>query len=127
MKSLREQLAGKCRHYTGTRVSLKCKAGMVYDEVMQIGKLGVLGCLCRLPCGGDKTKETLPCEKYSPFTEDEIDEQVKEFERHEELLAKGLSPCCKAAIDYSQVIKEGRHKGHGGRYCSKCKKVVFWV
>lgn len=40
---------------------------------------------------------------------------------------KNSSACCNAPIDYSRVIKTGRHKGHGGRYCSKCGKCVFWV
>lgn len=127
MKSLREQIKGECEHFIGVRDNKKCKAGMVYDEVMQVGKLGVLGCMLRLPCHGDKTKQTLPCEKYSPLSEAKIDQIVKEFERRDELLLKGLSFCCEAPIDESQVIKEGRHKGHGGRFCSKCKKVVFWV
>ena len=44
-----------------------------------------------------------------------------------ELIAKGFSPCCEAPIDKSRVIAEGRHKGHGARFCSKCKKVVYMV
>jgi hypothetical protein len=38
-----------------------------------------------------------------------------------------LSSCCNAPYDESHVIKEGRHKGHGIRYCSKCGRPLFMV
>lgn len=41
--------------------------------------------------------------------------------------ARGVSPCCNAPIDSSRVITSGRHRGHGPRICSKCKKLLFFV
>ena len=37
------------------------------------------------------------------------------------------SPCCSVPIDESAVITDGKYKGHGPRYCSKCRAVLFLV
>jgi len=42
-----------------------------------------------------------------------------------DLILRGISPCCKAPIDESKVIPRGKYKGHGPRYCSKCRKCVL--
>jgi hypothetical protein len=60
------------------------------------------------------------------MTQEEKQEEA-DFEKRWELIKSGKSPCCSAPIDESRVIKSGRHKGHGGRFCSQCGKVVFWV
>jgi hypothetical protein len=67
------------------------------------------------------------CDDYSPHTQRELDEQDARFARGFELIARGLSPCCEALLDMSQVITSGAHKGHGPRICSKCRKVVMVV
>ena len=38
-----------------------------------------------------------------------------------------LTYCCRAKIDESQVVKSGRNKNHGPRYCSRCRKFLFIV
>lgn len=46
------------------------------------------------------------------------------------MLAKiesGVSPCCDAPLDLSRVIQSGPRKGHGKRFCSKCRRWVFTV
>jgi hypothetical protein len=132
MGNITKQLRGKCKHFTGT-VEKQCKAGMVYDEVIKRKELGDIGCMLRLPCTGKavgsitRDNAVLPCDKYCAFTEAEIEQEQKDWDRTLELLIKGLSPCCGAEIDTSHVITEGKHKGHGQRFCSKCHKVVFIV
>jgi hypothetical protein len=42
-------------------------------------------------------------------------------------MKRNVSSCCEAPIDESQVITEGQFKGHGPRYCSKCKRCVYMV
>lgn len=42
-------------------------------------------------------------------------------------IGAGLSPCCGAPIDTSRVIKTGRHKNHGPRFCSECRRCCFMV
>ena len=60
----------------------------------------------------DKTETTIP------------EEEVKQ---HIEKMMKDISPCCDAPLDKSRVITSGRYKGHGPRFCSKCKNVVYFV
>lgn len=45
-----------------------------------------------------------------------------------ERLDLSVSWCCQAPIDESRVISaKGRHNGHGPRYCSRCKQLLFRV
>jgi hypothetical protein len=57
-----------------------------------------------------------------PTSEDEA-----KFKRSMDLMHKGLSSCCEAPFDTSQVIKGGKYKNHGPRFCSKCRKLCFMV
>jgi len=101
----------RCRHFNGIQ-NEKCEAGLEYPDPRE------------LPC----LKEgNAVCEKYSSFTAEELAEQEKEFKRQMDLLMQGLSSCCEAPIDTTQVIQSGRYKGHGPRICSKCRKLVFRV
>jgi len=50
-----------------------------------------------------------------------------EEDRDLAMIAKGMSNCCNAPLDCSHVIRSGSYEGHGPRFCSKCKRVVFWV
>ncbi len=136
--TIREQLTGKCKHYTHSREMTKykdvlCKAGVSYYELMRIDELGTQGCMARIPCYGNKAGTIVrgimveTCEKYEPLTEEEIQKQIDGIKETEDMLTKDISPCCKALIDKSQVIKEGRYKNHGPRYCSKCHRVVYMV
>jgi len=99
--------AAKCRHFTGTMNRL-CTSKIEYpkDEV----------------CWGENY-----CDGYSPLTIEELKDKDVEMQRHMELMRQGLSSCCEAPFDTSQVITEGRHKNHGPRFCSKCKRLCFMV
>lgn len=58
------------------------------------------------------------------------DEEKKgnaEAERVIACLERGVSPCCEAPLDLSHVIKSGRYKGHGKRFCSQCRRWVGTV
>lgn len=103
-----------CRHYNGV-FGGACKAGIEKQKPLK-------GCL---------SKEETKCDKYESFTPEEIKQRELEDKKIAEdtikMLKDNLSPCCNVDIDKSAVIKEGAHKGHGGRYCSKCKKLLFWV
>jgi len=103
----------RCRHFNGLRND-NCEAGIKYN----------FSNFMRLTCWGEDEGS---CEMYSPFSAEELAQQEVEFERHMDLLRQGLSGCCEAPIDTSQVIAAGRHKNHGPRFCSKCKKVMFIV
>jgi hypothetical protein len=46
---------------------------------------------------------------------------------HLTLRAQGLSSCCQASVDRSQLIQAGRWKGSGWIYCSKCRAAVSHV
>lgn len=67
------------------------------------------------------------CDAYEAMTEAQVAAKEAARERSMRLLANNLSSCCEAEIDASQVIPSGRHKGHGPRFCSKCRRVVLWV
>lgn len=138
MKSIREQLTGRCKHVTSEPSKyrdkkIKCKAGVSYYELAKIDELGSFGCGLRNPCGGKKpgsidNGETIQlCEKYESLSEQEIQKRIDDFKRSDRLMMQGLSSCCEAPIDESRVITEGQHKNHGPRFCSKCKKLVFMV
>jgi hypothetical protein len=107
-----------CRHYEGTIHTL-CGAKINWREAH--GNV--------LPCIGEKGDNA--CREYLRFTKEELLKQEQEIEeavnRTKKMLENKKSPCCNADIDESRVIKSGRHNGHGGRYCSKCGKCLFWV
>lgn len=133
MKSLREQLTGKCKHIGGSLnkgaddPSEVCKAGVSYYELMKIDTLGIFGCCCRVPCGGSTGEKINDCEKYQPLTDQEIQAKLDEWKETKRCLSENISRCCKAALDESHVIKDGPHAGHGPRYCSKCHTLAFRV
>jgi len=98
---------------------------------MQIDELGREGCMLRLPCRG-ATGETRgisvnECDRYEPVTEEQIQAELKQWDETKACIFSGISSCCKAPLDESQVITEGPRKNHGRRFCSKCGKLVFMV
>lgn len=132
MKTFREQLIGKCKHFNGIS-NKRCRIDVAYDDIANVKELGITGSAMRIPCMGAPAgtvrglNTVLPCEKYSPRTDAEMQAEADEWERVKGLMSKGLSPCCESTLDTSQVIKTGTYKGHGPRFCSKCKKTVFMV
>jgi hypothetical protein len=139
MKTLKEQLTGKCRHFNGqlsqglSDTKITCKAGVVFYDLCKVKELGLTGSALRHPCGGRKAGSknegeiVQECTKYSPLTEEEIQAEIEEWEHSKKCFEQGISSCCEAPIDESRVIREGHHEGHGPRYCSKCKRLVYMV
>ncbi len=139
MGTVREQLTGKCINFTPDLhkglddKSVKCKAGVSYYDLCKVKECGLTGCGLRYPCLGAEIGSTRhgqivePCSKYLPMSDEEIQSRVDEWKKVTDCLGKNISPCCNAEINESRVIKKGKYKGHGPRYCNKCKKVVFMV
>jgi hypothetical protein len=67
------------------------------------------------------------CDLYEEPTAEEIQGEQAEWDEAMALMNRGISPCCRAPIDESEVIRGGPHDGHGRRTCSKCGEVVFLV
>ena len=106
-----------CKHYRAVSFEC-CKVDIPYDTFKRPGAF-------KLPCVQDD--DAPECPQFELRSAEEIAAMRAAMEKRMDLLAKGLSGCCEAALDESQVIKEGRHKGHGTRFCSKCRKVAFMV
>jgi hypothetical protein len=110
-----------CRH--GTALSRgRCEVGVCYKDVRSDDD--IFQGLQRYPCFGIGADT---CTRYEPRTPEEIAESEAQAKRRTDLINRGLSFCCEAPIDESHVVKEGRHAGHGPRYCSKCRDLVFLV
>lgn len=130
----------KCRHFNGT-VNKRCAAGVEYAtvnihhdavryrHVRPNGRVDAhaYSMSGSIPCSAKWNFGGATCEHYSPPTEAEIAAKQAERERAHDLMIKGLSDCCEATINESQVIREGKHKGHGPRRCSKCGRCMFVV
>ena len=121
---------GKCKHFNGTQHK-QCKAGVSYDTVHLKHEPMVCGhghaISGSLPCHEKWNPGGATCEKRELPSQEEVAEQEREDERHDDLMRRGLTSCCEAPIDKSQVIVAGPHKGHGPRYCTKCGRCVFIV
>ncbi len=109
-----------CRHFNGI-TNRECGAGIKYNSFPGSTKYGPKNRPCFAEDGSP------PCETYAPWTAEELVEQDRKMQRKMDLMRQGLSSCCEAPFDENRVIREGRHKGHGPRYCSKCRKLVFMV
>lgn len=107
----------RCRHFNGIQ-NKQCRAGIAYSEV--VSKISLF------PCFADEGAKC--CASYAEPTPDEIQHSQIETQRIASLFIRGLSSCCIAPLDMSQVIPKGQpHAGHGPRICSKCRKVAFIV
>jgi len=101
----------KCRNWKGLNFKdRKCKVGIEYESPVKV-------------CLGKGGK----CEKYETYTKKELKKQDEDMKKTIDLVVKGLSPCCGAEVDHSHQIPDGRHKGHGPHYCSKCRKLAYYV
>lgn len=114
MRSREEQKARrdrKCRHFNGIQNGM-CESKITYPANHYI-------------CFGQGGEEE--CGGYNPLTAEELEKKEAETQRHMDLMRKGLSGCCEAPFDTSQVITKGQFKNHGPRFCSKCKRLCFMV
>ena len=111
-----ERRRKRCRHFNGL-VNENCEAGCCYTDVRTPEGQGYT-----YPCWGE-----IPCTQYSPLTDEEWGARDAERERVMDYMFRGISPCCEAEIDTRQVIQTGPYKGHGRRYCSKCRRLIYLV
>jgi hypothetical protein len=126
LEATRKHLSRTCFHFNGIQNKV-CNVGIEYASFSENGSN--FGLAHKIPCITTKNDkfEKGHCDSFRAYTENEILEEHNEFERALSLLEKGLSPCCKAPIDESEVITKGRFKGHGKRYCSKCGEITHMV
>ena len=116
---------GRCVHFTGLQ-HRTCKADVEYASV-EVKADPSTGVLYSLPCLTDHNPGCASCAKQHLPTEQELAEDKAAIKRRYELLGQGIAPCCNVPIDTSQVINSGKYVGHGPRYCSKCRKLLFTV
>ncbi len=76
---------------------------------------------------GREDADKVPCPKFEQPTPEEVAAEEAESERVFAAIQAGKSPCCGAPFDERQVITSGGFKGHGPRFCSACKRLVFQV
>lgn len=130
IRTLAEQIGNHCRHFNGIQ-NERCSAGIAYADVRldhEPKGVGVVSFPRRSwPCMRNNNPAGAVCASQSFPTSAEVAAEVAEIDIAEAWIDAGRSPCCDAALDESQVITAGRHKGHGPRFCSTCRKVAFLV
>lgn len=125
---------GTCNHFNGLANPM-CDAGVAYATVAvehepreRRDSIGSVHKASKsYPCMDKYNLTGATCDKQQMPTAEQIAATKAEDARRYDLMKRGLSGCCEAKIDESQVIREGRYKGHGPRFCSKCGKCVFIV
>lgn len=110
-QAIKQRRDKKCRYFNGTSNG-ECENGIEYPKARL------------LPCFGEGDSE---CVSYSPLNAEELAAKEAEHLRYIDLTRRGLSTCCEAELDVSQVIPSGKYKNHGPRFCSKCKRLCFMV
>lgn len=117
MKTLAEQIGGKCVHYNGLsqpgvrdQSACRCKAGVVYLTVKSNDE-SRRGFAC-YPCF--REGEGVPCEKRHFPTPDEVAAEVAEHDASWERLKLGIGACSEDAK------KHGYKRGNGGTGFVRC-------
>jgi len=106
-----EQISNRCRHFTGLQ-NKQCAAGVVYVTVESKDVKGFE----RFPCF--RQGESIPCDKRSFPTPEEVAAKVAEREASWERLKLGII----AASDDAKKHGYGKGKGGAGRVqCPVCK------
>lgn len=125
----------RCKHHTGM-MNDTCAAGVRYldvaldhEPIRYRQRTGdhTYSMIRSFPCLGKYNLGGATCPKRELPSPEEVEAEEAASRRSMDLLNRGLSSCCEAPIDERAVIREGRHKGHGPRYCSKCGNCVFIV
>lgn len=114
MRSREEQKKrsdAKCRHFNGMQNG-RCESKVEYPSDVDV----CFGMGGEIDCGG-----------YNPLNTEELAAKEAKTQRHMDLMRRGLSSCCESPFDTRHVTTSGQFKGHGPRYCSKCKKLLFMV
>lgn len=113
MKSLAEQIGGRCSHFTGIREeNQSCKAGVVYATVKNKENKGLAGFPCFVEGQG------VPCDKRHFPTQEEVAAEVAEHNARWERLKLAMVSAREDAE------KRGFGIGNSGRghiVCPVCK------
>ena len=112
-----------CKHFNGI-MNDACSAGVNNLSVRDVRFKPY-----RYPCWGEGRDDICP-KRVMPSEADlavwhEQDARADAIVKA--MLGGKLSPCCKAKLDESRVVKKGALRGRGPRYCSKCGKLVCIV
>jgi len=129
MRTLAEQIANCCKHFTGMQ-NKTCKVGISYDSVK--GPKGSKG-MWRLACFKD---EALPCEQQSFPTADEVKAKVEESNRGMERVLQARKAIIATGLKQGAITcpKCGKEKAlsfaiaSNGHVHAKCKTgCVAWM
>lgn len=113
---------GFCKHSVPYGQHL-CRAGIVLKSWRDQGTT----LPCADPLRTDCALREEPSEEDLRHVAARAADQEADTQRRLALLDQGLSFCCEAPLDERQVITSGKYKGHGPRFCSKCKAFQFQV
>lgn len=105
MRTLAEQIANKCVHFTGL-LEDRCEVGIPYDEVRDTSASPY-----RFPCFKDNC---LPCERKEFLSDEQVAHEVEQINLHTNRTMKAM----RAAADDAKV--HGFKKGSGGVGNLKC-------
>lgn len=108
MKSLKEQIMDKCKHFNGT-MNKKCDVGVAYETVREVREPG-RG--FKLPC----LLECDNCSKRELVTEAEADVEIEEHKKRFE----GTMLARKAIVDFVGPWKKGQ-AARGRISCPVCR------
>lgn len=109
---------GTCIHFHGIQHKT-CAAGLELASVRDSSQPGPYRWPCLTLAGREPA--TTKCSLYLDPTDEQIAAWDQQVAAAFTALDQGLSPCCKAPLDESQVDKNGT----GNRYCSACKQWVM--
>ncbi len=108
MRSLEEQIGGKCVHYCGLHNKTQCDAGVVYDSVKDETRKG----FGQYPCFLEG--EPVPCDKRHFPTPEEVKAEVDAIHAQSAKTMQAMS----AAMQDAKA--KGFKKGNGGAGTVKC-------
>jgi hypothetical protein len=115
MRTLAEQIGGKCKHFTGIMADGgKCNAGVVYLTIKSTdeNRKGI----AKYPCFRENIE--VPCAKREFLTPEEVATEIAELESSWERMKLGL------AATQTDAARLGLRKGNGGKGsvpCPACK------
>jgi hypothetical protein len=98
MKSIREQIAGSCRHFNGVQNKV-CSAGIAYESIRN--GAGQRAAFARMPCFAGEGR--LPCERRSFPTAEEVEAEVAASDRVIADMFKARAAIVAAKKDHGQI------------------------
>lgn len=126
-KTIEEQIAGKCKHFTGIMENKTCKAGVAYDDVKKFQYEDKTKIPLQLPCFKDSG--LCNCDKVEFHTPEEAAAKAKEMLRESNRSLKILF----AAKDHFNKTKANTSKfkcpngEHLAAYTRTESNGHFWI